>query len=245
MFNNHGFPSMNANHFGQHQQQDTTTSSTTSTTTHTVSQTHTDMSSNMHANMGMHSPPPALQAPPPVAQIQMQPDLGHDSSYFYYRLYTRDSDPLNSALAFQDGDPSLGRVPRQRLHISSGVQQHQLLNVSQLTHALSKFEGNNEPIRTAAVHKDGGPMHAGDKVPEWMGRSAESAVAVVVGMSATQAALYWGGADASAKMQAEGGKGFNPSPMVVAGTAPRQPTAEESKAMEAQMAQFQQGRPLF
>ncbi|KAJ7024977.1 hypothetical protein C8F04DRAFT_1400853, partial [Mycena alexandri] len=119
------------------------------------------------------------------------PHASHDATYFYYRLFTRDSEPINSALAFQDGDPSLGRVSRQRLRMSANARQGELLNCAQLTLAVSKFEGNNDPIRNATVHNDDGPMQAGDKVQDWQGRSPDTAVGIVLGMSAVQAQIYF------------------------------------------------------
>ncbi|KAJ6533482.1 hypothetical protein B0H19DRAFT_1241514 [Mycena capillaripes] len=219
MFNNN-FPRMG--HFDQ----DTTTTTVSTTVTHT----HTD--TNAHA----HIP-------------NMLPHASHDATYFYYRLFTRDSEPINSALAFQDGDPSLGRVSRQRLRMSANAQQGELLNCAQLTLALSKFEGNNDPIRNANVHNDDGPMHAGDKVQDWQGRSPDTAVGIVLGMSAVQAQIYFGG---GAQVQRQGappaaaggaGGAFGVSlagaQAGVGGPPPPKPSAEEIAAAGAEMERFQ------
>ncbi|KAJ7729598.1 hypothetical protein B0H16DRAFT_1586670 [Mycena metata] len=219
MFNN-GFHPMG--HFDQ----DTTTTTVSTTVTHT----HTD--TDAHAHMP-----------------HMVPHASHDATYFYYRLFTRDSEPINSALAFQDGDPSLGRVSRQRLRISANARQGELLNCSQLTLALSKFEGNNDPIRTASVHNDDGPMHAGDKVQDWQGRSPDTAVGIVLGLSAVQAQMYFGG---GAQVQRQGappaaaggaggafGVSLSGAQAGFGGPPPGKPSAEEIAATRVEMEKFQ------
>ncbi|KAJ7041499.1 hypothetical protein C8F04DRAFT_143807 [Mycena alexandri] len=219
MFNNN-FPQMG--HFDQ----DITTTTVSTTVTHT----HTDTDAHAHIP-------------------NMVPHASHDATYFYYRLFTRDSEPINSALAFQDGDPSLGRVSRQRLRMSANAQQGELLNCAQLTLALSKFEGNNDPIRKANVHNDDGPMHAGDKVQDWQGRSPDTAVGIVLGMSAVQAQIYFGG---GAQVQRQGvppaaaggaggafGVSLSGAQAGVGGPPPPNPSAEEIAAARVEMEGFQ------
>ncbi|KAJ7933403.1 hypothetical protein B0H13DRAFT_2507068 [Mycena leptocephala] len=215
---NHNFPPMG--HFDQ----DTTTTTVSTTVTHT----HTDTDAHAHIP-------------------HMVPHASHDATYFYYRLFTRDSEPINSALAFQDGDPSLGRVSRQRLRISANARQGELLNCAQLTLALSKFEGNNDPIRNANVHNDDGPMHAGDKVQEWQGRSPETAVGIVLGMSAVQAQIYFGGGAQVQQRQgappaAAGGVfgvSLSGAQAGFGGPPPPKPSAEEIAAARVEMEKFQ------
>ncbi|KAJ7158043.1 hypothetical protein C8R43DRAFT_1234454 [Mycena crocata] len=219
MFSN-GFPPMG--HFDQD----------TSTTTVSTTVTHTHTESDAHA----HIP-------------HMLPRASHDATYFYYRLFTNDSEPVNSALAFQDGDPSLGRVSRQRLRISANAQQGQLLNCAQLTGALSKFEGNSAPIRNATVHNDNGPMHAGDKVKEWQGSNPDTAVGIVIGMTAVQAQIYFGGGAAVQRQGAppaaagDAGAAFGVSLSAAqagyGGPPQPQPSAEEIAATRVEMEKFQ------
>ncbi|KAJ7153073.1 hypothetical protein C8R43DRAFT_453030 [Mycena crocata] len=130
--------------------------------------------------------------------------------------------------------------------MSANAQQGQLLNWSQLTLALSKFEGNSEPIRTANVHNENGPMHAGDKVKEWQGSSPDTAVGIVIGMSAVQAQIYFGGGAAVQRQgapPAAAGAAFGVSLSAAqagyGGSPQPQPSAEEIAATRVEMEKFQ------
>nr|GAT46852.1 predicted protein [Mycena chlorophos] len=215
-------------HFGQDISSTTTTISTTTTVTH--NETDTDL--HLHGQPGL-----------PIGRED------HGPQYVYYRICTRDSEPLNSSLAFQSGDSSLGRAPRQRLRLLGNVRQGELLNCAQFTFGISKLEGNHA-LKDATVHNADGPMDAGDKIREWYGSSPDDAIMVVVGMSAVQAKMYFGNGPVvqNAGNAPTGGAGspFGVTPGAAAGgfgspEPPNKPSPEEIAATGAQMREFQAG----